>query len=405
MPRILHIGVGNFCRAHLADYTQDAGGWQITGVSLRSAGVRDGLSAQGYAYGLAVQGQGVKRITVFDTVLVAPEDPNAVLDAIADPQVHVISVTVTEKGYHLGADNRLDLNDPLIVQDLGEGAPRTLIAFLARGLAARSGPVTVLSCDNRAANGDVLRDAVLAFAARAGLALDLSCASFPNSMVDRITPATMQALRDSTGDAMAVPTEPFREWVIEDNFAGPRPDWPEVQFTQDVAPHEMRKLRMLNAAHSMLAYAGTLAGHDYVHQAVGDPDLRRAARAVMTEAARTLTGDMQALAPAYAGALITRFDNSHIDHSLRQIAMDGTQKLPYRMLDSLRTLNEMQSPSPALSGAVRAWIAFCRAETGAGRALQDPMADQIGRLIGSGGTDPALLDLIGAGDLAEIILG
>lgn len=404
MPRILHIGVGNFARAHLADYTQDADGWQITGVSLRSATVRDGLQGQDYNYGLAIQGKGVKQITVIDRVLVAPEDPDAVLEQIVDPDVHIISVTVTEKGYHLTPENRLDFDDPLIVQDLEGGGPRTVIGFLARGIAARATPVTVLSCDNRAGNGDVLRDAVIAFAAEAGLDMSAAQARFPNSMVDRITPATAQDLRDQTGDAMVVPTEPFREWVIEDRFAGPRPNWPEVQFTADVAPHEMRKLRMLNAAHSMLAYAGKLAGHEFVHEAVADPTLRQAARAIMAEAALTLPVAMQSLAAAYADALIARFDNPHIRHSLRQIAMDGTQKLPYRMCDSIRALHQMGRSSPALNAGIRAWIAFCRAEVGAGEVLQDPLADRIALIVRSGETDTALLDLIGAADLAEVIL-
>ncbi|WP_299826185.1 mannitol dehydrogenase family protein [uncultured Roseobacter sp.] len=401
MPRILHIGVGNFARAHIADYTQDAGGWAITGVSLRSAKVRDRLQAQGYDYGLSVQGQGVKQITVFDSVLVAPEDPQAVLAQITDPEVHIISVTVTEKGYHLTPENRLDLEDPLIAQDLEGGGPRTVIGFLARGTAMRTTPVTVLSCDNRAHNGDVLRGAVVAFAAEARLDMRAAQARFPNSMVDRITPATSDALRAETGDTMAVPTEPFREWVIEDHFAGPRPDWPDVVLARDVAPHEMRKLRMLNGAHSMLAYAGTLAGHTYVHEAMADATLRRAARALMAEAAQTLAPEMQKMASSYAAALVTRFDNCHINHSLRQIAMDGTQKLPYRMIDSLQTLRDA---GPALAAGVRAWIAFCRAEVATGRALQDPKAEEIAAIIGSGGSDADLLALVGAADLKDVIL-
>lgn len=405
MNRILHIGVGNFCRAHLADYTQDAGGWSVSGVSLRSAGIRDGLRAQGYDYTLAIQGQGGKKITVFDDILVAPEDPKAVLAQIAMPDVHIISITVTEKGYHLLSDNRLDFSDALIASDLTSDTPQTVIGFLAYGLAERQSPVTVLSCDNRAANGDVLGKAVMDFAERAGLSLDLSQITFPNSMVDRITPATSQELRDGTGDPMAVPTEPFREWVIEDRFAGPRPDWPDVQIAPDVAPHEMRKLRMLNAAHSMLAYAGVLAGYTYVHEAIADPQLRENARALMGEAAQTLTPEMQALAPGYADALIARFENPHINHSLRQIAMDGTQKLPYRMLDSLRALAEMNIPSPQLQAGVRSWIAFCRAEITAGRAVQDPMVEALHSAVAQEGADRALLKLIGAEGLSEVILG
>ncbi|MBW4706491.1 mannitol dehydrogenase family protein [Roseobacter sp. YSTF-M11] len=403
MPRILHIGVGNFCRAHLADYTQDAGGWSVTGVSLRSAAVRDGLAAQGFDYTLAIQGEGTKRITVFDDILVAPEDPAAVLVQIVAEDVHIISVTVTEKGYHLGADNRLDTSDPLIAGDLSGRGPRTVIGLLAHGLARRRAPVTVLSCDNRNDNGDTLRNAVQEFAARAALPLDTSRVTFPNSMVDRITPATTDTLRQVTGDKMAVPTEPFREWVIEDSFAGPRPEWRDVQFVTDVAPHEMRKLRMLNAAHSMLAYAGILAGYDYVHEAVGDSRLRAEARALMAEAAQTLAPEVQAKALAYAEALIARFDNPHINHSLRQIAMDGSQKLPYRMFESLRALHADDITAPALGRGVRAWLAFCRAETAANRAVQDPLGPEIARVIAAGGPDADILALIDAADLAAVI--
>ncbi|WP_298915469.1 mannitol dehydrogenase family protein [uncultured Roseobacter sp.] len=404
MPRILHIGVGNFCRAHLADYTQDAGDWSICGVSLRSPGVRDGLKAQGFGYTLAIQGQEAKHIEVFDDVLVAPENPAAVLAQIVAPDVHVISITVTEKGYHLTPDNRLNRADPMIAEDLAGHGPHTLIGFLARGLANRTTPVTVLSCDNRNGNGETLRAAVLDFAEAAHLRIDQAIVSFPNSMVDRITPATTEALRKQTGDAMAVPTEPFREWVIEDSFAGPRPDWPDAQFVIDVAPHEMRKLRMLNAAHSMLAYAGTLAGFEFVHQAVGAEVLRNEARAVMSEAAQTLPPDVRHQAPAYAEALIERFDNPHINHSLRQIAMDGSQKLPYRIFDSIRERSADGAGSPALCKAVRAWLAFCREETAAARPLQDPLGAKISQLISSGAPDKALLELIGAEHLSAVIL-
>ena len=402
--RILHFGVGNFCRAHLADYTHDAGNWSVTGVSLRSPAVRDGLRAQGFDYSLCVQGQGVKRITVFDRILVAPEHPAAVMDAICAADVHIISLTVTEKGYHLTADNRLDLDDPLIIADLQGEGPQTVIGFLAHGLAKRDRPVTVLSCDNRNANGDVLRQAVAAYADHAGIDLDWSILSFPNAMVDRITPATTDAVRTSSGDPMAVPTEPFREWVVEDQFAGARPDWPEVQFVADVAPHEMRKLRMLNGAHSWLAYAGVLAGYDYVHQAIADIELRASAQALMAEAAATLPAEVRHQAEGYAQALISRFENPELAHRLRQIAMDGSQKLPYRFVDSLRLRLDAGLPAPTLVDGVRAWIAFCKAEHAAGRSIQDPKAGQIATAIESGYADAMLLDLIGAADLKSIVV-
>ena len=403
--RILHFGVGNFCRAHIADYTQDAGQWAMTGVSLRSPAVRDGLSAQNFDYTLSVQEVANKQITVFDRILVATEAPDAVLAAVSAPDVHMISLTVTEKGYHLTNDGHLDLQDPLIKSDLAGQGPRTAIGFLARGLANRTEPVTVLSCDNRNGNGDALFNAVKEFVDQAGIKVDWSNVSFPNSMVDRITPATTDDLRESTGDEMAVLTEAFREWVIEDSFCGPRPNWPDVQFVADVAPHEMRKLRMLNGAHSALAYAGLLAGHAYVHEAIKDPDLRALAKAIMAEAAVTLPDDIRAMAPDYADALIKRFENPSLAHSLRQIAMDGTQKLPYRMIDSLRARLALNLRSPALTAAIRAWVAFCQSEVTAERPLQDPKSDDIMKAARSSQSNLALLSLIGASDLFDAVFG
>ena len=226
--QILHFGVGNFFRAHLADYTQNAGGWRIIGVSLRSASIADGLKKQNNTYTLCVQGTEHKRIDILQQVLVAPQNPGAVLAYVVDPRVKIISLTVTEKAYCLGPDNRLDLAHPLIQADLSGQEPQTAVGFLARGLANRRAPLTVLCCDNLSANGDVLGAAVRDFAARVGLSINWDLVEFPNSMVDRITPATSDELRFSTGDPMAVPTEPFCEWVIEDRFADVRPNWPGV---------------------------------------------------------------------------------------------------------------------------------------------------------------------------------
>ncbi len=390
MSTILHFGPGNFFRAHLAEYTFDAGGWDITAVSLRSSSFRDALDpAKGYF--LAIQGQGPRQIDVIKQVLVAPEDPARVLASVADPDVAVISATVTEKGYYLGADGRLDVTAPDIAAELA-GHPTTVIGFLAHGLARRQAPVTVLSCDNRMQNGDALGAAVKDFAKAAGL--HITCdVRFPNAMVDRITPATTDDLRTQTGDPLAVPCEPFKEWVIEDNFAAARPNWPDVQWVKNVAPHEMRKLRMLNGAHSYLAYAGILAGHTYVHEAIVDPDLRAGAMALMQDAAATLPAEAQAQADTYAHALVTRFENPHLNHALRQIAMDGSQKLPYRMVDTLRACHE--GDGAALVAGVRAWMAFCRSEIGAGRALQDPKAETLKNAQ----SDGDFLGIIGAADL------
>jgi fructuronate reductase len=395
MPRILHLGVGNFFRAHVAAYTQACPGWQITGVSLRSAAVRDGLAAQDYRYTLVVkdaQGTELRPITCLDGMHVAPENPEAILDAIASTACDVITLTVTEKAYCLDASGALDLNHPAILGDLHDG-PSTVVGYLARGLAARTTPVTVLCCDNLPDNGKKLARAVKSFAKAAGLNVP-DTITFPSCMVDRITPATTDAFRAEADDPMAVPTEAFCEWVIEDNFAAARPDWPSVQWVSDVAPHEMRKLRMLNGAHSYLAYAGTLRGYEIVHEAMADPELRATARALMNEAAQTLPPVVQGQTDAYAAALLARFDNPNLHHRLRQIAMDGSQKMPIRIVATLAARGD--TPSPALTCAVKAWLDFVQAEVAAGRELDDPMAGQIKAACQSGAPEVALRALIGA---------
>ena len=390
MGHILHLGVGNFFRAHQAWYTQACPGWEITGVSFRSTTIRDRLAAQGYRYPLVIkdaQGTRVEEITCLRDMIVATQAPDDVLAQIAADATQLVTLTVTEKAYHLGPDGQLDMDDPAVVADLA-GGPQTPIGALARGLAARRAPVTVLSCDNLPGNGAKLGAAVRRFAKAAGLEIGPPV-SFPSCMVDRITPATTDEIRAEAGDAMAVPTEAFTEWVIEDDFAAARPEWPGVQWVRDVAPHEMRKLRMLNGAHSYLAYAGTLAGHTYVHEAVADPALRAGAAALMAEAASTLPPD--ANADGYADALLQRFDNPNLHHRLRQIAMDGSQKMPIRIV---ATRAARSDPSPALEAAIRAWVAFVRSEVAAGRALDDPMADQLVDACAATHPDAALRAMI-----------
>ncbi|MEM7723084.1 MAG: mannitol dehydrogenase family protein, partial [Pseudomonadota bacterium] len=243
MPRIVHLGFGNFHRAHQAWYTQRANAitgsdWRITGVSMTRPDLRDALAADGFSYTLAERGaEGLKtsRITVHDRVLVAAEDPRAVVAEIADPQTQIVTLTVTEKGYCLGPDGRLDLNAPAIVEDLRTGAPRTAIGLLAHGLAARAAigaPLTVLSCDNLPENGEKTAEAVARFAE----AVDTRIAPylsektrFPSSMVDRITPATTNAIRAEISaltrktEPSPVLTEAFSDWVITDDFATPHP--------------------------------------------------------------------------------------------------------------------------------------------------------------------------------------
>lgn len=408
MPRMLHIGVGNFFRAHQAVYTQGAGGWPIIGVSLRSPGIRDDLAGQGFDYALAIrdaQGERLERITVLEDILVAPENPEAVLRALADPEVAVVTITVTEKGYCLGPDGTLD--PAAVATDLAEG-PQTLIGYLARGLARRQAPITVVSCDNLSGNGRALSGAVRAFAGLAGLTIDTDLVTFPDTMVDRITPrapADLSAHVAAAGLPPAAPvvTEGFTEWVIEDRFAGPRPAWEDAGaiVVPDVARFEARKLRMLNGAHSFLAYAGRNRGYDFVHQAVADPDLRRGCSAVMACAATTLEGFAQADLVSYAVALLARFDNPALHHSLAQIAMDGSQKMPVRIAPVLSALHRDGGETGPHARALAEWCRFVGREAAAG--LDDPLADALTQAAAEQDPVAALCGTIGL-DLPEAVL-
>jgi fructuronate reductase len=397
---IVHFGIGAFHRAHQAVYTDDAmaGGdrdWAIAGVSLRSPDVRDQLQPQDGLYTLSQRDASGERLRVIGAVRevhVARENPEAVVNALASADVHIVTFTITEKGYWRDpSSGSLLIDAPDVAHDLrGEGAPRTIYGFLERSLsrrrAARLAGMSLVSCDNLAENGPQLaalldeflerRDAALATWARR----ETSC---PSTMVDRIVPATTAAdLTRIAGalqieDRAAVVTEPFHQWVIEDRFVGPRPRW-EVsgaQLVAEVRPFETAKLRMLNGSHSALAYIGLGLGHDYVHQAVTDPDLGQFIVQLMRdEAATTLTPAPTQDLSAYADALFGRFNNPALPHRLAQIAMDGTQKIPQRWLASIAALEQSGKTPRALLFAVASWIAFVCTPS---QQLDDPLAEQL----------------------------
>lgn len=401
MNRIVHIGTGAFHRAHQAWYVAAAGGWRIDGVSLRSAGVRDALALDNYIYSLEIadaKARRIETIDVIDSVTVAPEEPQAVAQLIARPETALVTITVTEKGYHLRPDGTLDLaamaNDVAALR-AGE-APVTMQGHLLAGLAQRDAPLTVMSCDNLPENGVKLRNALLLLAAAAGIDADrVARHRFPSTMVDRITPAVDDDLRARIVAAAApchapVATEAFSEWVIEDDFAGPMPDLAaaSAQIVKDVAPYELRKLRMLNGAHSTLAYAGLNKGLTYVHEAVADAELRALARAVMDEAAATLPDTVRKNAASYADALLRRFENPHLAHSLTQIAMDGSLKLSIRILSTI----DDRTDSPACTRALQEWETWLDGEFAAGRMPDDPAAKALRTGRSKGQAARALLE-------------
>ncbi|WP_157218306.1 mannitol dehydrogenase family protein [Flavisphingomonas formosensis] len=358
---VVHLGLGAFHRAHQApafDALIAAGDprWGITGVAMRSPDVVAALAAQDGLYSLSQRGSGEDRPQVIAALAafhVAAQAPEAVVAALAHVDTHLVTLTITEKGY----------------LDHGALSAAGLIArALGRRHAAGLAPLTILSCDNRSHNGTVAREAVLAAAQAAGIdnaALHWIAdqVAFPASMVDRITPAATPEMAAGSSDALglldraAVWTEPFWQWVVEDRFAAVRPDLAEVgvQLVADVAPWETAKLRLLNGAHSALAYRGLLRGHRFVHEAIADPALGALVDRLWDEAAETIDQSVVDV-PVYRAALRKRFANPALPHALIQIAADGSQKLPPRLLGPIGDRDAKGLTSPALAEAVAGWI-------------------------------------------------
>ena len=413
-PGIVHLGPGAFFRAFLAPYTDEAmaasgGEWGIIAVSLKSASARDALAPQHCAYTVVERGPDgdvSREIGAVCDALVATEDPAAVLSAMAAPQTRIVSLTITEKGYcHNPQDGGLQLDHPDIAHDIAyPGTPRSAIGFVTEALAKRrmegTAPFAVLTCDNLPANGRLVRKVVLAFAkARdSGLAGWIADnVSFPSSMVDRITPATTQAdiaaFAASSGlvDPAMVVHEPFRQWVIEDEFPGGRPDWQAAgaQMVADVEPFELMKLRCLNGTHSTLAYLGYLAGHETISDSVADPAFAGMCRRLWNqEILPTLAVPDGEDLPAYCESLLERYRNPSIRHRTWQIAMDGSQKLPQRILGTLRDRVAAGHIPPGLCLAIAGWMRYVGGsdETGAPIDVRDPLAADL-RAAATGG-DP-----------------
>ncbi len=423
---IVHLGVGAFYKAHGAAYTDTAlaeagGDWRVVGVSLRGTAAADALNSQTGLYTLVERGPGGERgriIAAIDRVIAATRDRAGVLDVLSDPGTRIVSLTVTEKAY--GIDRRAGTVDPshaAIAGDLNDprapiGAVGLIVEGLRRRRAAGLRPFTVLCCDNLPDNGGLLRTGVLDFAGRIDPDLQGWIADegrFPATMVDRITPsstdATLAAAEELTGcrDLAAVETEPFTQWVIEDRFADGRPAWETggALFVENVAPFERMKLRMLNGAHSMLAYAGFLSGFAYVRDVMADGPLATLVARHMTAAAATLEPLTGIDLEDYAAELADRFRNPAIAHETYQIAMDGTEKLPQRLLEpAVHALDHGQDIRP-FAFAVAAWMRYAlgRRDDGSTYALRDPREAAIAAAVsGAGGAEAlsgALHGLVG----------
>jgi fructuronate reductase len=409
---VVHLGTGAFHRAHQAcffDALLSAGheGWMICGASLRSPAVAQQMNPQDGLFTVLVRDGGEERAQVVGSVrdvLVAPDDPAALVRALADPATALVTLTVTEKGYCLDpATGALRVDDPAVAADIANlAAPQTAPGFLVAGLAERraagTGPFTVLSCDNLPENGQRTRAAVIALAEAVDPALAQWIAAevaFPSSMVDRIVPATtpddLDNFESATGwrDEALVKTEPFTQWVVEDWFSGRRPplDQVGVQFTRDVAGWEKAKLRLLNGAHSAIAYLGGLAGHAHVHQAMAAPGFGALIEALWDEAEATLD-PVDGFDPAqYRAQLSARFANGALMHRTHQIAMDGSQKLPQRWLQTILATRAAGRPvPPALALALAGWMRWQAGvdDAGAGFVVDDPLAAETAAALAAG---------------------
>ena len=436
---IVHLGIGAFHRAHQAVFTQAALAadprWGICGVTQRSASVRDQLAPQDGLYAVLESGDGsggesvsAEVVGTVREVLFALEQPELVRDRLADPGVGVVTLTVTEKGYRRDPAGGLDRSDPVVAADLASGIPGSAVGQLVRGLQARlidnGAPVTVISCDNLVANGATLARLVTDFCqglpgAEGGPLLDWIHREvrFPSSMVDRIVPATTADDRSRAEtllglhDAGLVVAEPFRQWVIEAPAGDPDEPWPLPAWelggailTDDVAPWEAAKLRLLNASHSLLAYAGALAGYATIGEAVHDDELRGLAQALMTQDARpTLTPPPGLDLDAYCAEVLTRFANPALRHTTEQVAMDGSMKLPLRLLGTVRERLAAGGQPVWAALAVAAWMVYvARGTDGHGRPLrlQDPIADRL-RQAAAGGPDGLVERLLGVREVFD----
>ncbi|NCT91209.1 mannitol dehydrogenase family protein [Cellulomonas sp. APG4] len=429
---IVHLGVGAFHRAHQAVFTEDAAGatgetrWGILGVTQRSPRVAEQLRPQDGLYGVLTKGRDATSLRVIGSMRGAAflRVDVDVLEAIAAPTTHVVSSTVSEKGYRRTSSGRPDLGDDDLSADVAtlwreldgdrpEDAPaRTPVGALARGLfrrrRAHGAPLTVVCCDNMVDNGRVvaalLDDVLEAVGTRADAlrAWVEQSVRFPVTMVDRITPATTdahraeaQALLGLRDDALVV-AEPFSQWVIEDDFAGPRPAWERAgaTLTADVAPWERAKLRMLNGAHSTVAYLGALRGHRMIDQAVTDPAIEAVVRRLMDdEVAPTLTPPPGLDLAVYRDSVIERFANPATGYTTLQVAGDGSQKLPIRLLGTVADRLAAGAVPEAATLATAAWMVFvARGQDARGDALplDDPLADRLRRA--ADGPEASLVD-------------
>lgn len=384
---IVHIGVGNFHRAHQAFYTEQIlqsgnSEWGICGVGImeRDLQMYNALKEQDGLYTLVVmESDGNMQVRVIGSIvelLYGPENPCLIIEKMADPDVKIISLTITEGGYNYdSATGEFIMSDPVIQRDLEHPEnPETVFGYLTQSLKRRRDRqipgLTILSCDNIQHNGDVCRKMLLAYMKEAEPGLmdwvEDHC-SFPNSMVDRITPATTQyhveILKNQFGidDRCPVTCEPFIQWVIEDDFANGRPEWESagVQFVKDVSPYEKMKIRLLNAGHSLLGFAGALIGFQTIDETVNDPLCRQYLRQFMDKEVTQILGQIEGIdLEKYKDTLIERFGNSNIRDLLLRICGESSAKIPKFLLLTIREQLDRGGPVECGILVVAMWCRY-----------------------------------------------
>ena len=413
---IIHFGIGAFHRAHQAVYTDRVlakcgGDWRSIGVSLRNKVIRDQLSPQKGLYTLAIKNGSdtdYKVIGSIADVLHAPTNPTAVLNILGNEKIKIVTLTITEKGYCQDpATNALDMGHPNIKHDLkNPEKPRSALGFLYHGLKSRfqthQSPLTIISCDNLPSNGRVLEALLWQFANGRDPALlnwIKNTIAFPCTMVDRIVPATMPEDRAeftaTTGliDDGLVKSEVFTQWIIEDKFTTIRPQWEiaGAEFVSDVTPYEDAKLKLLNGSHSALAYLGFLGGYTFIHEAMSNTNFEIFVDYLMKQEAAVSLNALKGFNPSqYADQLTARFKNAALQHKTYQIAMDGSQKLPQRLLGTIRHNLQNDLPYEACSLAVAAWIRYITGidENGTKIIIQDPLAHKFNAITQNCTDDP-----------------
>ncbi|MEZ9419104.1 fructuronate reductase [Vibrio breoganii] len=406
---LVHIGFGAFHRGHQAVYNDltnqiSEEKWGICEINMfGSPALINGLQAQDNLFSVVETSKSEVKTRLVRTINESMHTPvdgiQRAIDKLVEPQVSIVSMTITEKGYCADPQSRkLDNTNPLIVHDLeNSSTPQSAIGLICEALRIRKNkglpPFSVMSCDNIPENGILTKDVVIEFASQLDESLGQwieSEVTFPSTMVDRIVPAMtedqFEEVERQTGyrDPCGIVCEDFRQWVVEDNFVAGRPDWDKAgaMLVEDVLPYEEMKLRMLNGSHSFLAYNGSLAGYEYIYQCMEDEQLRKVTHKLMVEEqGRSLSPDLDVNLNEYADLLIERFSNPNVKHKTAQIAMDGSQKLPQRAIDPFLTLQQRSIESKVQPAIVAGWMHYLIQLQESNQEIYDPLADSFKEII------------------------